>query len=82
MAQDEELARDERVFLMGEEVGAYQGAYKVTFFSNLIFSKCSKGLWQKYGENKIPVRVQDTPITGTLCNEMKTHLEKKWVLLD
>lgn len=47
-AIDEEMARDERVFLMGEEVAQYQGAYKV-----------SKGLWQKYGSK----RVIDTPIT-------------------
>jgi pyruvate dehydrogenase E1 component beta subunit len=48
MALDEELARDPRVFLMGEEVGLYQGAYKV-----------SRGLYQKYG----PERIIDTPIT-------------------
>lgn len=29
-ALDEELARDPKVFLMGEEVGQYNGAYKVT----------------------------------------------------
>ncbi len=46
-AMDEEMARDERVFLMGEEVAYYQGAYKV-----------SQGLLQKYGEK----RVIDTPI--------------------
>lgn len=45
---DEEMNRDERVFLIGEEVAQYQGAYKVT-----------KGLYQKYGEQ----RVIDTPIT-------------------
>ncbi|HEV2916020.1 MAG TPA: pyruvate dehydrogenase complex E1 component subunit beta [Pyrinomonadaceae bacterium] len=44
----EELARDENVFLMGEEVAAYQGAYKVT-----------KGLLEEFGEK----RVIDTPIT-------------------
>jgi pyruvate dehydrogenase E1 component beta subunit len=44
----EELARDENVFLMGEEVAAYQGAYKVT-----------KGLLDEFGEK----RVIDTPIT-------------------
>src|SRR5436190_1486355 len=44
----EELARDENVFLMGEEVGAYQGAYKVT-----------KGLLDEFGGK----RVIDTPIT-------------------
>lgn len=50
MALDEEMARDHRVFVMGEEVAQYQGAYKVT-----------KGLFQKYGAK----RVIDTPITGT-----------------
>jgi pyruvate dehydrogenase E1 component beta subunit len=44
----EELARDENVFLMGEEVAAYQGAYKVT-----------KGLLEEFGDK----RVIDTPIT-------------------
>jgi pyruvate dehydrogenase E1 component beta subunit len=47
-ALDEEMARDERVFIIGEEVAEYQGAYKVT-----------KGLLQKYG----PQRVLDTPIS-------------------
>ncbi|XP_052205368.1 pyruvate dehydrogenase E1 component subunit beta-1, mitochondrial-like [Diospyros lotus] len=47
-ALDEEMSADPRVFLMGEEVGEYQGAYKV-----------SKGLLDKYG----PQRVVDTPIT-------------------
>jgi pyruvate dehydrogenase E1 component beta subunit len=42
------MARDEKVFVMGEEVAQYQGAYKVT-----------KGLFQKYGAK----RVIDTPIT-------------------
>jgi len=44
----EELRRDENVFLMGEEVAAYQGAYKVT-----------KGLLDEFGDK----RVIDTPIT-------------------
>ena len=30
MAMDEELARDEKVFLLGEEVAQYDGAYKVS----------------------------------------------------
>jgi len=47
-ALDEELGRDPDVFLMGEEVGAYNGAYKV-----------SKGLLDKYG----PRRVIDAPIS-------------------
>ena len=44
----EELSRDPNVFLMGEEVAAYQGAYKV-----------SKGLLDEFGDK----RVIDTPIT-------------------
>lgn len=44
----EEMGRDDRVFLMGEEVGVYNGAYKV-----------SKGLLEEFGE----MRVVDTPIT-------------------
>ncbi len=47
-ALDEELARDDKVFIIGEEVAQYNGAYKVT-----------KGLWAKYGSE----RVIDTPIT-------------------
>merc|ERR1712158_68915 len=47
-AIDEELGRDDRVFVMGEEVAQYDGAYKVT-----------RGLWKKYGDK----RVIDTPIT-------------------
>ncbi len=47
-AMDEEMERDDAVFLMGEEVGEYNGAYKL-----------SKGLLDKYG----PERVLDTPIT-------------------
>ena len=44
----EEMRRDERVFVMGEEVAQYQGAYKVT-----------QGLLDEFG----PKRVIDTPIT-------------------
>lgn len=47
-ALDEEMERDPSVFIIGEEVAQYQGAYKIT-----------KGLWQKYGSD----RVIDTPIT-------------------
>ena len=46
-AMTEEMVRDERVFLMGEEVGAYNGAYK-----------CSKGMLDQFG----PKRVIDAPI--------------------
>ena len=49
-AMAEEMERDERVFLMGEEVGHYNGAYKV-----------SEGLLDRFGER----RVVDTPIAET-----------------
>ncbi len=44
----EEMRRDQKVFLMGEEVAEYQGAYKI-----------SQGMLQEFG----PKRVIDTPIT-------------------
>ena len=47
-AMAEEMERDENVFLMGEEVAEYQGAYKI-----------SQGLLDKFGDK----RVIDTPIT-------------------
>ena len=47
-AMAEEMRRDPRVFVMGEEVAEYQGAYKVT-----------QGLLEEFG----PKRVIDTPIT-------------------
>ena len=48
LALDEEMTRDENVFIIGEEVAQYNGAYKI-----------SKGLWDKYGDK----RVIDTPIS-------------------
>ncbi|BET00782.1 unnamed protein product [Nesidiocoris tenuis] len=47
-AMDEEMERDSKVILLGEEVAQYDGAYKV-----------SRGLWKKYGDE----RIIDTPIT-------------------
>ena len=47
-AMNEEMRRDERVFLMGEEVAEYNGAYKV-----------SQGMLAEFG----PKRVIDTPIS-------------------
>lgn len=47
-AMEEEMLRDDKVFIMGEEVARYNGAYKVT-----------RGLLDKFGER----RVIDTPIT-------------------
>jgi pyruvate dehydrogenase E1 component beta subunit len=48
LAMTEEMERDERVFVLGEEVGQYQGTYRVT-----------EGMQQKFG----PTRVVDTPIS-------------------
>jgi pyruvate dehydrogenase E1 component beta subunit len=48
LAMREELRRDERVFLMGEEVGVFEGSYKV-----------SAGLLDEFG----PQRIVDTPIS-------------------
>jgi pyruvate dehydrogenase E1 component beta subunit len=48
LALREELSRDERVFVMGEEVGVFEGSYKVT-----------AGLMNEFGED----RVRDTPIS-------------------
>jgi pyruvate dehydrogenase E1 component beta subunit len=65
----EEMERDERVFLMGEEVAEYNGAYKV-----------SKGLLERFG----PKRVIDTPISengftgigvGAAMNGLKPVIE-------
>jgi len=47
-AMSDEIERDENVFLIGEEVAQYNGAYKV-----------SKGMWDRYGSK----RIWDTPIT-------------------
>ena len=47
-AMSEEMRRDDSVFLIGEEVGQYQGAYKI-----------SQGMLDEFGER----RVIDTPIT-------------------
>jgi pyruvate dehydrogenase E1 component beta subunit len=48
LAMRQEMERDERVFLMGEEVGLFDGSYKV-----------SAGLMEEFG----PDRVRDTPIS-------------------
>ncbi len=47
-ALDEELARDERIFILGEDVGAWGGVFRTT-----------EGLFQKYGAE----RVIDTPLS-------------------
>ena len=68
-AMAEEMRRDDKVFLMGEEVGEYQGAYKV-----------SQGLLDEFGDR----RVVDTPITemgfaglgvGAAFGELKPIIE-------
>jgi pyruvate dehydrogenase E1 component beta subunit len=80
-AMSEEMDRDENVFLMGEEVAQYNGAYKV-----------SEGMLDKYG----PKRVIDTPISeagfsglgvGAACMGLRPIIEFMsfsftWVCLD
>ncbi len=66
-AMEEEMIRDESVFILGEEVARYNGAYKVRRFccharmNDLCNFLCqvTKGLLDKFGEK----RVVDTPIT-------------------
>ncbi len=48
LALDREMAQDDAVFVLGEDVGLYGGSYRVT-----------QGLWARYGE----WRVRDTPIS-------------------
>lgn len=87
-ALDEELERDERVFLLGEEVAQYDGAYKVrckylyyisvinnakaSFKVACVGLQVSRGLWKKYGDK----RIIDTPITEVrmMINSSKNHL--------
>jgi pyruvate dehydrogenase E1 component beta subunit len=68
-AMTEEMERDENVFLMGEEVGQYNGAYKV-----------SEGMLEKFG----PRRIFDTPISeagfaglgvGAACSGLRPIIE-------
>ena len=80
-AMTEEMDRDENVFLMGEEVAEYNGAYKV-----------SEGMLEKYG----PRRVIDTPISeagfsglgvGAACMGLRPIIEFMswsftWVCMD
>ena len=76
-ALDEEMARDVDVFCLGEDIGAYGGAFKVT-----------DGLLAKYGED----RVIDTPISeiaivgmpadtraGVLVRQMRCLKLEPWV---
>ena len=56
-ALQEEMRRDDRVFIMGEDVGAYGGAFAVT-----------RGLWHEFG----PGRVMDTPISEAAIGGVAT----------
>ena len=49
-AMTEEMERDDSIFLMGEEVGHYQGAYKV-----------SEGMLERFGEQRRAEPQQDGP---------------------
>lgn len=56
-AMSEEMRRDKNVFLMGEEVAQYQGAYK-----------CSQGMLEEFGEKRvIDTPIAETGFTGIAC---------------
>ena len=63
-AMNEEMRRDERVFLMGEEVAEYNGAYKV-----------SQGMLAEFG----PKRVIDTPISELGFTAVGGWCSSKWL---
>ena len=63
----EELDRDERVFIMGEEVGYFGGAFKVT-----------DGLLAVYGEK----RVRDTPISELTIRRRRYRRRDGWAEAD
>jgi 2-oxoisovalerate dehydrogenase E1 component beta subunit len=53
----EEMQRDESVFLLGEDIGAYGGAFKVT-----------EGLYEKFGPNRvIDTPISESAIVGAAC---------------
>jgi len=60
----EEMERDDRVFLMGEEVGRYQGAYKVT-----------EGLFERFRRSILVMSYSSNgfPDLGVLVAAMKRH---------
>ena len=66
-AMNEEMRRDERVFLMGEEVAEYNGAYKV-----------SQGMLAEFG----PKRVIDTPISELGFYSCSSGCCTKWSASD
>lgn len=69
-AMDEEMSRDETVYLMGEEVGRYNGAYKVRCAS-LTNLKITKIFFS---------RSRKVSLISTVKNALSTHLLRKWVL--
>ncbi|CAL6386680.1 unnamed protein product [Bathycoccus prasinos] len=60
-ALSEEMTRDEKVFIIGEEVGEYQGAYKIT-----------KGLHQKFGAEAFEIRPSPKPVLPASLVEFMT----------
>ena len=81
VAMDEEMARDESAFILGEEVARYNGAYKVLVvpvsrtFRSLSY-QVTKGLMDKFGEK----RVVDTPIAGLAVGAAMQGLRPMYVL--
>ena len=58
-AMSEEMRRDENVYLMGEEVAEYNGAYKV-----------SQGMLEEFGKKRvIDTPIAETGFTGKIVNK-------------
>ena len=66
-AMEEEMLRDEKVFILGEEVARYNGAYKVTKFN----------IRDPY-ILKFPNRLQKVCWTSSVRNVSSTHRSPRW----
>lgn len=72
IAMEEEMMRDETVFIMGEEVARYNGAYKVSKYNSISYP-----LWLR----NYPVRLQRVYWTSSERNELWILPLQKWVLV-
>ena len=64
----EEMERDERIFLIGEDIAAYGGVFKAT-----------KGLYERFG----PTRVIDSPISEQMrCMTSARERQRSWLRSD
>ncbi len=66
-AMTQEMERDSRVFLIGEDIGEYGGAFQVTY-----------GMLEKFGKE----RILDTPITELGSNRSRCRRSFNWHAAD